>query len=66
MILDLDDRLLEPIRVNAIVNPSISEVLVSDYIANVLGIVILDARKGLWRLSNEDRIRYSVEPSYWF
>jgi hypothetical protein len=65
LMLDLGDRLLEPVRVNAIVNPNISEVLLSDYVASILNIVILDAKRGLWRLGSEDRVRTSVEPSHW-
>jgi hypothetical protein len=48
-----------------IVNPSIYEVLISDYVTRLLGIVLLDVKKGLWRLTDEDRVRTSAEPMEW-
>lgn len=61
----LEDRAVGPIIVNAIINPNIGEVLISDYVTAQLGIVILNAKEGLWRLMDEDRVRRSVEPTYW-
>ncbi len=63
--LELEDRVVGPIMVNAIINPNISEVLISDYVTTQLGIVILNAKEGLWRLMDENKVRKSVEPTYW-
>lgn len=41
------------------------EVLLSDYLIESLGIEILKPKSGIWKFSNEDKIRYSVEPEYW-
>ncbi len=61
----LEDRRIKPILVNVIVNPSIGEILLSDYVASELGIVLLDFKRGLWRLNDEDKVRTSVELSEW-
>ena len=50
---------------NALINPFIDEVLISDYLASELGIVILDPRRGLWRFVDEDMVRNSAEPQRW-
>ncbi|WP_237698220.1 hypothetical protein [Thermoproteus uzoniensis] len=50
---------------NVLVNPHIDEVLISDYLAGELGIVILDPRRGLWKFADEDLARESVEPQRW-
>jgi len=60
--LELEDRRLV---VNVLVNPYIDEVLLSDYVAGELCIIILDAKRGLWRFCNEDAIRQSAEPQRW-
>ncbi|ADN49699.1 conserved hypothetical protein [Vulcanisaeta distributa DSM 14429] len=38
--------------------------LISDYVTTQLGIVILNAKEGLWRLMDENKVRKSVEPTY--
>jgi len=48
--------------VNVVVNPYIDEVLLSDYVAGELCIIVLDARRGLWRFCNEDTVKQSAEP----
>jgi len=62
----LEDRRVEPILVNLVVNPAVREVIISDYVASMLGIVLLDFKRGLWRLSDEDKVRHSVEAEEWF
>jgi len=62
----LEDRRMEPILVNLVINPAVREVIISDYVASMLGIVLLDFKRGLWRLSDEDKIRHSVEAEEWF
>jgi len=49
----LEDR--EPIRVEALVTvmPGEEEAVMSDFLSSELGIVILDARRGLWCLRDE-------------
>jgi len=62
----LEDRRVEPILVNLVINPAVREVIISDYVASMLGIVLLDFKRGLWRLSDEDKVRHSVEAEEWF
>lgn len=42
-----------------------NEALISDRLGGELGIVILDLR-GKWRLSDEDKVRNTEPPQYWF
>ncbi len=49
----LEDREAPVVRVNVIVNPYVDEVVISDYVSSVLGIVLLDLREGLWRLRDD-------------
>jgi len=60
--LELEGRRLV---VNVLVNPYIDEILLSDYVAGELCIIILDAKRGLWRFCNEDAVRQSAEPQRW-
>jgi len=46
--------------VNVAVNLYIDEVLLSDYVVGKLCIIILDAKRGLWRFCNEDTVRQSA------
>ncbi|MCU7786848.1 hypothetical protein ODS41_02755 [Pyrobaculum sp. 3827-6] len=46
-------------------NPYIDVVLISDFLAGELGIVILDAKRGLWQFRDEDAVRPSAEPQRW-
>lgn len=48
--------------VNALVIDDLDEVLISDYLAGELGIVLLDLRRGLWRFQDDPPsvIRQSV------
>ncbi|MEM0505157.1 MAG: hypothetical protein QXN19_05015 [Sulfolobales archaeon] len=41
------------------------EVLISDRLGGELGIVILDLR-GKWRFADEDKVRLTELPQYWF
>ena len=52
---------------NVVVSPLADEVLPSDALINELGIVIEDAKKGLWRFRWEPppRLRASAPPEYW-
>jgi len=49
----LDDR--EPVRAEALATamPGETEAVISDFLSSELGIVILDARRGLWCLRDE-------------
>ncbi len=55
------------IVVDVIVAPRIDEILISDYVASELGLLLLDLRRGLWRFSDDhsSRIRKSASPQYW-
>jgi len=59
----LGDREPKRVRVNIIVNPHIDEVAISDYIASELGVILLDFKKGMWRLKDDpiDKVRMSVQ-----
>lgn len=63
----LEDRENKILLVNVIVNPHISEVLISDYVASFLGIVLLDFKRGLWRLIDDtpNKTRKSYSPEEW-
>ena len=53
----LEDRESRKLRVNVIVNPHVDEVVVSDYVAGELGIVLLDFKRGLWRLNDDPPLK---------
>jgi hypothetical protein len=42
------------VNVNIIVSPYVDEVIISDYVASELGVMLLDFKKGLWRLADDD------------
>ena len=41
------------VNVNIIVSPYVDEVIISDYVASELGVILLDFKKGLWRLADD-------------
>jgi hypothetical protein len=49
----LPDREPKAVRVNVIVDPHIDEVAISDYVASELGVMLIDFKKGLWRLADD-------------
>ena len=61
----LEDREPRRVIVNALISPHVREVLISDYVASQLGIVLLDFKRGLWRLNDEDKVRTPEEPQLW-
>jgi len=62
----LGDRPPKKTMVNVVINPHIHEVLISDFAASLLGISILDLKRGLWRLQDEpDKVRFSEEREEW-
>jgi len=63
----LPDKKTKKEIVKVIINPHIHEVLLSDYVSSILGIILLDIKKGLWRLSDDpiDTIRKSTELEEW-
>ena len=56
-----EDRTVGPVMSNAVVNPSVNRVLISDYLAEELRIQVLYPRRGLWRFSDDEpgRLRRS-------
>lgn len=64
----LPDKKTKKEIVNVIINPHIHEVLLSDYVSSILGIILLNIKKGLWRLSDDpiDTIRKSTELEEWW
>jgi hypothetical protein len=61
-----DDRVVGFIKCDAIISLLEYEVLISDALAEELGIVILALRTGLWRFKDENKVRTSEAPLYWF
>ncbi|MEM4412150.1 MAG: hypothetical protein QXO66_04815 [Thermofilum sp.] len=59
------DRVVGPVRCDVMISHLEYEVLISDKLGGELGIVILDLR-GKWRFSDEDVVRESEAPQYWF
>jgi len=60
-----DDRVVGPVRCDVMISNIEYEVLISDRLGGELGIVILDLR-GKWRFNDEDKVRETVAPQYWF
>ena len=60
------DRVVGPVRCDAMISLLEYEVLISDALAEELGIVILAPKTGLWRFRDEDGVRTSEAPQYWF
>jgi len=59
------DRVVDPVKCDAVVSESGGEVLISDYLAEELKIAILAPKTGLWRFVDEDRVRVSEAPQHW-
>ncbi len=59
------DRVVGPVSCDVMVSSLEYEVLISDVLGSMLGIVILDLR-GRWRFHDEDVERTTVAPEYWF
>ena len=59
------DRVVGPVTADAMISSIEQEVLISDQLGGLLGIVILDLR-GRWRFSDEDTVRDSEPPQYWY
>ena len=60
-----EDRVVGPIVADAMISSYEYEVLISDILGSELGVVILDLR-GKWRFKDEERVRVSEPPQYWF
>lgn len=59
------DRVVGPVKCDIMISHLEYEVLISDRLGGELGIVILDLR-GKWRFSDEDTVRLTEPPEYWF
>lgn len=62
---DAGDRRVGPVECDAMISLLEYEVLISDMLGGELGIVILDLR-GKWRFADEDKVRVTEAPQYWF
>uniref|UniRef100_A0A7J2U712 Uncharacterized protein n=1 Tax=Ignisphaera aggregans TaxID=334771 RepID=A0A7J2U712_9CREN len=60
------DRTVGPIKCDAMISLIEYEVLISDVLIEELGVVLLAPKTGLWRFKDEDRVRVSEAPQYWF
>jgi len=63
--IDAGDRVVGPVKCDAVISFTEYEVLISDMLGDALGIVIISLR-GKWRFSDESIIRSSEPPQYWF
>lgn len=63
----LSDREPKKIIANVIINPYIHEVILSDYVSSLFGIMLIDIKKGLWRLIDDPptTIRTSTSLEEW-
>ena len=59
------DRIVGPVLSDAMISSIEQEVLISDQLGSELGITILDLR-GKWKFKDEDRVRESEAPQYWY
>ena len=62
-----DHEITESVVTDMVVSPIEKEILISDTLAEELGIIILNPGKGYWRLRSDplDKIRESPKPEYW-
>lgn len=60
-----EDRTVGPVECDVMISLLEHEVLISDRLGGELGIVILDLR-GKWRFSDEDKVRLTEPPQYWY
>jgi len=60
------DRTVGPVKCDAMISLIEYEVLISDVLIEELGVVLLAPKTGLWRFKDEDRVRVSEAPQYWF
>jgi hypothetical protein len=62
-----DDREVGPRQVDVMLSPMEEEALISDKLAEELGLVLLAIGSGKWRFADDplDRVRYSEKPQYW-
>jgi hypothetical protein len=60
------DRTVGPVKCDAMISLIEYEVLISDVLIEELGVVLLAPKTGLWRFKDEDRVRVSEVPQYWF
>jgi len=60
------DREVGPRQADAIISPIEEEVLISDKLAEELGLVLLAIGSGKWRFADDppDKVRYSEKPHY--
>ncbi len=65
VLVEAGDRAVGPVRCDVMISALEYEVLISDRLGGELGIVILDLR-GKWRFSDEDRVRETEAPQYWY
>jgi len=60
-----EDRIVGPVKCDVMISNLEYEVLISDMLGSKLKIVILDL-KGKWRFSDEEKVRTTEPPQYWY
>ena len=61
------DRESREVEADLVISPIEREVLISDALAEELGIILLSLKRGLWRLADDppDKARATYAPQYW-
>ena len=60
-----EDRIVGSVKCDVMISNLEYEVLISDMLGSKLKIVILDL-KGKWRFSDEEKVRTTEPPQYWY
>ncbi len=62
-----EDVETKPVICDAVISELEKEVLISDYLAGELGIMVEDFKEGVWRLKTDppERKRRTYQPQYW-
>jgi len=63
--MNLEGKTAGWIKTRAVMVPGEYEVIISDALAEELGIIVVKPKKGLWKLYGEELERGSVKPQYW-
>jgi hypothetical protein len=61
----VSNKAISWVEANAVTAPGEYEVIISDALAEQLGIEIVKPKTGLWRFHGESINRESIEPQYW-
>ncbi|MEX2705962.1 MAG: hypothetical protein Q6352_011955 [Candidatus Freyrarchaeum guaymaensis] len=60
-----EDGASSPVRTTGVIMEGQNEILLSDSLISAHRIVLEDAKSGLWRFRDEEKLRRSEPPQYW-